>query len=310
MDIFMDENNIENKSLKFSKVVVVVIFISLMLNVFMYFKLSSMNQMILNLRNNINNINNSITRTMNNNISQINEMLKKESSIVTEFKYDFSNYKDKKIDVLLNVKPKVYSTGEKLYFSYKIGNNSPKLIEAISTDGLNFNAKVNMSIFDSMNIDLIIDDGNSKKTEKLNTVYSPAGKFTAQLNAHGLGGSISYNKEKSMVVITNEFELIDGGVNINDYILSDINLEITVNDKIIDTLSIPKDKNIHRDRYYIQLENYEIPCNKGEALKFYITAKDNNGFNYKCLVEVWKIGEDGYLNDYDFDIDRGVMRIY
>lgn len=309
MDIVMDENNIKNKSFKFTKTVVVVVFISLMLNITMYFKLSSMNQMILNLRNNINSINNSISSTMHNNISQINEMLRKESSIVTEFKYDFINYKDKKVDVLLNVKPKVYNNGEKLYFSYKIGDNSPKLIEAISTDGLNFESKVNMSIFDSMNVDLIIDDGNSKKNEKLNTVYSPAEKFTARLNAHGLGGSISYNKEKNVVVTNYEFEL-HGSVNINDYVLKDVNLEITVNDKIIDNISIPKDKNIHENSYYIKLKNYEVPCNKGETLKFYITAKDNKGFNYKCLVEAWQLGEDGYSNHYDFDMDLGVMKIY
>jgi hypothetical protein len=251
-------------------------------------------------------ISGSIDGSVSSNMHQINEMLKKESSLITEFKYEFGEYKDKRIDLLLNVKPKIYTAGEKLYFSYKIGNESPTLIEAQSVDNINFESKINMSILDNMDIDLVIDNGASRKTEKLESIYRPAEKFTARLSAHPLGGSMAYNKIKSALVISYGFELFDEGSDMNEYILSDVKLSILVNEKEIATEPIP---NIDTNRYSIQLKNYEIPCKTGDLVDIYITTRDNKGFDYSSLTESWKIGGNGSVEQGDKMMEMGRFEI-
>lgn len=67
------------------------------------------------LRNNVNSINNSINSAVSNRLYPIEQSLKKEASLVNEFKYEFLELKDKKVDFLLTVKPKVYNSGGKIY---------------------------------------------------------------------------------------------------------------------------------------------------------------------------------------------------
>jgi hypothetical protein len=92
----------------------------------------------------------------------------------------------------------------------------------------------------------------------------------------------------------------------NEYKLSDVKLSIVVNDKEIATEPMP---NIDSNRYNIQLKDYGIPCKTGDAITVYITAKDNKGFNYSALVEAWKIGENGHLEQSDKVMQMGIVEI-
>jgi hypothetical protein len=289
----MNENETRNQYYKFPRWVIVILVASLLLNLVTYYRVGSLKKEIWNIQNNVGMLSSSMNNTVSNNIYQINEALKREASIVTEFKYEFGQYKDKRIDLLLNVKPKTYTEGDKLYFSYMIGNEKPTLIEAQSVDKINFEAKINVPILDNINIDLVFDSGTKRMTEKLESIYSPAEKFTARLNAHSLGGSLTYDKAKTALMISFGFQLFDMGGDIIDYMLRDVELSILVNDRNIDTKPIPKSDN---SNYFIELSNYEIPCKTGDIVDVYITAKDNKGFEYTTLAESWKIVQNGSID--------------
>ncbi len=304
----MDNNETGNQSMKFPRWAAIVLCASLILNVVMYNNFKSMKQDISNLQNNIGSLSNSVNSTISSNISQISDMLKRESSLVAEFTYEFVDYKDKRVDFLLKLKPKTYSKGQKLYFSCKTGDDSAKLIEAKSIDNVNFTAKVNMSIFDNMDIDLVIDEGTTKSTEKLDSIYSPAEKFTAQLNANSLGGSMSYDRDKSVLETTYQFELVDYKADMKEYTLGDVKLVVEVGGKTIGTMPILRadDEGVQGERYYIELKGYEIPCKTGDVVKVYIKASDNKGFNYKALVLGGILGEDGSFDSSPVDKDMGM----
>lgn len=289
----VDNNGMNNQYYRLPRWIVLILVISLFINVITYSRVGTLKQEIRDMQNNINNLNNSISSSVSNNVYRINEALKRDASIITEFKYEFGEYKDKKIDLLLNVKPKVYAKGDKLYFSYKLGNEKPALIEAQSTDNINFEAKINISIMDNIDLDLIIDSGVNRKTEKLESIYRPIDKYTNRVSAYPQGGSMTYDKAKSALVISYyAFELFDVEGETGKYTLEDVKLSIALNDREIDSMAISK---VENSRYRIELKDYKIACKNGDTIDAYITAKDNNGLTYSVLVESWKLGENGYL---------------
>lgn len=102
--------------MKLPKWIVVLLFLSLVLNIKTSFDIASMKNEMHSLKNNINSINNSISDAVSSRLYPIEQALKKEASFVNEFKYEFLELKDKKVDFLLTVKPKVYNKGENLFF--------------------------------------------------------------------------------------------------------------------------------------------------------------------------------------------------
>jgi hypothetical protein len=302
----MNDNEPRYQYYKAPRWIIAILFVSLLLNAATYSRISDLKQEIRNIEGNINGLTHSISSSVSNNIYQINEALRREASIVTEFKYDFAEYKDKRINLLLNVKPKEYTAGDKLYFSYKIGDESPILIEAQSVDNVNFKSKINISIMDNVDLDLIIDNGVSRKVEKLESIYRPVEKYTTRLSAYPLGGSMAYDKTKSALVITYGFELNDIGSYNDEYKLSDAKISIVVNDKEIATEPMPK---IDSSRYNIQLKDYGISCKTGDTIAIYITVKDNKGLNYSVLAEAWKIGDNGIIEQSDKMMQMGIVEI-
>ena len=149
--------------MRFPKWIAIVLIISLLLNIKIGLDIVSMKNEISNLRSNINSINSSISNSVSSRIYQIEQGLKKENSLVNEFKYEFIELKDKRADFLLTVKPKVYNKGENLFFLLKTGKEGSELIPAETTDNINFTAKINISVFDAADIDLVIEDGDTKK---------------------------------------------------------------------------------------------------------------------------------------------------
>ena len=301
--------------MKFSKWVIILLILSLVLNIKTGFDMAYMKKEMRSLRNNINSIDSSIGNAVSSRLYPIEQALKKEASFVNEFKYEFIEYKDKKVDFLLTVKPKVYNKGEKLFFLLKIGEKDPELIPAETTDDINYTAKVNLSVFDGADIDLVIEDGNTKKTEKLDHIYPSVEKFTVGINAEPIGGTMRYIKGDSTLVLTYDFGLFYGPIDSpspyykGTVALENINIDVEVNGIVIDTMPMPKDRK-GRYQYYIQLKDYKIPCKANDVIAIYATAKDSNGFSYKCNLEAWTIKENGELHPAPDLFEYGKVDIY
>ena len=295
--------------MKLPKWAAVVLIASLLLNAKTALDLMAMKNQIQNLQNNVNSISHSVQNTVSSSMYRIDEMLKKEASLVNEFKYEYMEHKDKRVDYLLSIKPKVYNQDEKLFFLLKAGKGSSQLIPAETADGVTFTAKVNVSIFDTADLDLVIDDGKSKKTEKLESIYPIAEKFAAQIEARPLGGSMRFGSEG--IVMSHGFELVqhfksEG----NAPVLKEAVLNIELNGNLIDTIPMEWKDSPEYGRYHIMFSNYKIPCKVGDSIVIYATAKDDGGFNYKCHMDGWTVEEGGRIGRAPDNFEYGKVEIY
>lgn len=299
--------------MKLPKWIIVVLTASLFFNIKASIDIGSMKNEIRNMRGNINSMERSLENTVSNSMYNMEEVLRKEASIVNEFKYEYLEHKDKRVDYLLTLKPKVYNEGEKLSFLLKAGKNNPELVPTDTVDNVTFTAKVNMSIFDAADIDLVIDDGKSKKTEKLESIYPAVEKLKAKIDARPLGGSMRMGTDNgnSVLIMSSNYELIDHGKPEDDPpSLKDVILNIEVNGKIIDTLPMTWEGSPKYDRHLIELTDYKIPCKAGDEIIIYATAQDYKGFNYKCYLEGWTVKADGGLDHSPGRYHFGDVEVY
>lgn len=69
-------------------------------------------------------------------------------------------------------------------------------------------------------------------------------------------------------------------------------------------------ENKGRYEYYIKLKDYKIPCKVNDVIAIYATAKDSNGFSYKCNLEAWTIKENGDIDPAPDLFEYGKVDIY
>lgn len=195
--------------MKLPRWITVLLIAALLLNIKAALDISSMKNEINNLKSNINSLENTIINTMSDAMSNIKRTLEEEASIVNEFKYENMGVKDKKVDYILSVIPKVYNEGDKLYFLIKTDKGSSQLIPAETKDNITFTANVSISILDQANIDLVIENENSKLTEKLDNIPSVAEKYASRIDARALTGSIRRDAGSNKHILTYQYELIN-----------------------------------------------------------------------------------------------------
>ncbi len=286
--------------MKYHKWMAIILILSLAFNIKASFDISSMKNEISNLKNTVFSTNDSVRNSVSTSIWQIEEALKKETSLVSSFQYDFIELKDKRVDYLLTLKPRIFKKEEKIFFMVKSDKEEAKLIPAETKDDITFTAIANVSVFEGADIDLVIESGDIKKTEVLDRLYPAVEKFTADIQANPIGGLLKYIKDKGYLFMTYDFGLHYWSPHDGSVILQDINLNIEVNGKIVDKVPMPKESKGAYD-YYLSLKEYKIPSKIGDTIYAYITAGDERGFNYKISLESWAIGPDGNIN-YNPDV--------
>ena len=278
--------------MRLSKWIMILLIISLLFYIKTGLDIVSMKKEISNLNLSINTVNNSVSNIVSSSIYQIEEALKKENSLVNEFKYEFIELKDKIALFQLSFKPRIYNKGEKIFFLLKIGSKEPELIPAKTADDINYTADIQLSVFDGANIDLVVESGDTKMTERLGSISPAVEKFAADIHAEPIGGSMKYIKDGAYLFFSNyEFGLFyespDKKVTLND-----INISIEVNGSVIDTIPMSRDQ-IGRYQYHAKLEDYKIPSVPGDNIILYAMVKDDNDFNYKCNLDAWTIKDNG-----------------
>lgn len=138
------------------------------------------------------------------------------------------------------------------------------LIPAETEDNINFAASI--SILDEANIDLIVESGNSKKTENLDIIRPMINKYTARLKSRSLGDSIKRNTGSTKQIMSYEYELINE-VDVDDgNTKNESNLHIELNGKVIDTFPMKLDEISIYERFYVLLKDYELQCNRGDEI--------------------------------------------
>lgn len=301
----MNENETQIQS-QVPRWITIVLIVSLLLNIAAFTRINSVMKEIKYLQSNIGSINNSIYSSIHSNMNTIHQNLKEQASIVADFTYEFGDYKDKSVDLLLRVKLKEYIKGDRIYFSYKMGDKNPALMETLTTDGVSFESKLNISTMEDVQLDLVIDRGEIRKTERLENLPRPLEKFTAQLSAQPQGGTMRYDKTKGGLILDFRFALVDMNMENSNYTLSDVKLSILVNGKEI--MAEPMSK-VDQYQHNLRLKNYLIPCKVGDSIDVYISAKDDKGFQYRALSESWKLETENDIRSGDKIVEMGKVEI-
>lgn len=301
-----------------SKFLPVLLGILLIISSFSLKKINNMQEKIVILDNTIQRLQSNIDQSINGGINQMMEIQRKDNSIISNFDYSFGKLKDKRIDLILSVKPKTINKDDKFFFSYEIfsdedKDNKPSLIEAISEDGINFESKINISIFDTVNLDFIIDDGVSKKTETLDPIYEPLDKYGAQIRLEPYGNSIRYDNKK--MIISTSYRLSnyiyhDDYYNNTNVVLETPKLSLYKNDKFMEDFNFVEyieDNNIQHidedNRYSIDLKNYNLDVEPGDIILLQVTTKDGQGFKYTINVDGWKIIDEKSHESLDWGME-------
>jgi len=283
--------------MKLPRWITVLLIAALLMNIKAAFDISSMRNEIIELKSKINLLDRNILDIMSDTTSKIRRTLEKEASIVNEFKYENLGFKDKKIDYIFSVIPKVYNEGDKLYFLIKTDKGSSQLIPAETEDNIIFTASTSISILDEANIDLVIESEDNKKTEKLDIIPCIASKYASRINIRTLENSLRPNVGGTKRTLNLEYELIKesyaGGDSTS---IEEANLHIELNGKVIDTFPMKLEGTKLYGRFHVLVKDYELQCNTGDKIVVYITAKDNMGLNYKCYMDEWIVEEDGRLD--------------
>ena len=271
--------------------------ISLVINIKTGLDMISMKNEFTRLKNSVYSMNSTVSGGISGSIYQIEQALKKENSLVSEFQYDFVEMKDKRVTFSLKLKPRIYNKGEDIFFMLKEGNNEPILIPAETTDEINYTANIDVSVFDSLEIDLVVESGDTKRTEMLESISPSVEKYVADIQASPIGGSYRYLKGEESLFITNyEYGLFyDFPYHGKALTLKDVTLNIELNGKVIDKFSMQEDRK-GRYQHYLKLEGYKIPFKVGDNVYFYVTARDDNGFNYKAGLESWTMTSEGNIS--------------
>lgn len=281
--------------MKNHKWMAMILVLSLAFNIKASIDIASMKNQITNLSNSIHWMEDSFNNNVSNSIWRMEEAIKKETSLVSEFKLDFIELNNKMASFFITLKPRIINKDDKVYFLLKTDKEDAKLIVAETEDSIIYTAMVDISVFESADIDLVIESADTKKTEKLDYLYPAIEKFTADIAAHPVGGNMKYIKDKEYLFINYDYGMTYHLPYYEAIGLKDVNLNIEVNNKVVDRIAVPKEQKGNY-QYYISLKEYKIPCKIGDDIYFYITAEDNNGFNYKASMEAWTIGEYGEVN--------------
>ena len=275
----------ENKN---NKPIIVLLILSIGLNIYGLYNTRQLRSDLNNNQNSINNLEMRLNSSIYNLQNNIQETLKKSSSIVSDFTYDIVGYKDKKVDMILKVNPNSISINDKFYFNLESSDGISKIIEANTNDSVNFTATLNMSIYDTMEIDLIVDDGVTKKTEKLTTIYPPEQMLINGVNAFTSGGSWSHNSINKFLEYNSEYNLEFLNEDKTIRKINDVNISIVKNDIIIDNFPMKEITNNYGPELFIfnfELKDYKINIDPNDKIEINATAQDSRGFTYKVILE-------------------------
>lgn len=295
---------------KTNKFVIPVLIVLLFMNFFLLNKVINIDNRLNHLSSNVNGINDHVSRTLDGLSHDISSKLEKQASIINDFYYEFGSIQDGNVDISLSVSPKSISNDDKFYFSYKIGDSDYSLMEAISSDGINYNSSINIPMKDTLNLNFVIDNGTTKKIEHLENLPAFEWQLLESFRVSTRGGYSYVNPSKSLS-FTNATYGFEHFLKKKDEnaSLRDVSLILKHNDNIIKTYPMEEDPMETHDSYIYYLatiDDFTLKLDTNDTFEIYITAKDIRGFNIKANIDKFTIGNNGDI-DSDFDHTENII---
>lgn len=297
--------NIKNKGLVFLLIVVIIF------NIFLLNKMNYLLNEIRRINDNILSIESNVRNSVSSGIQDLKDIQQQATSILSEFTYEIGDMKDKRYDITLKAKPKEISDEDKFYFSYKEGENPPKVVEALTNDGITFASAINVSLFKNIELDFIIHRGNTKYRQTLGPIFEPWHKFTAQLSLNPQDGSFKYDNNSESFIFSTSYHMYHYDANNEDISIEIPTYSILKNGEIVEQFDMLKivdpnrDAPHYEDKYLAEIKNYTLHAIPGDIILLQITTSDTNGLNYKVNVDGWEILENGKFRHLGHDFGMG-----
>ncbi|MFA9422603.1 MAG: hypothetical protein ACERLG_03435 [Sedimentibacter sp.] len=210
----------------------------------------------------------------------VDAKLKKQASILDNYNITFGdelNADDLTIPVTLSITPKIYSDG---LTAYMLINN---LKIPMQKNGTTFSAETQSSIFDNLQLKVILKQDGIEKTESIEEYSDLQYKFLLDLFG-GFSGDYKYSSGKFQY--KGEINLKFSGPQNNSP--EKISIVKEMNGTIIDEQPV----DISNDMTIIPVDG-EVKMAANDRLIFYVNVQDKYGLNYKYIVLAYEIDSNG-----------------
>lgn len=245
---------------------------------------SSLSSKITNLQNELNNTRNSLSNELDvlqGRLYEMQEMEKKEASLISEVTYDFGEIDSDEhtTEMLFSVVPKSYSGETELSLNYR-----GKIITLINNGSGIFTGSTVLPIFEEYYEDALIcitEDGVTR-TEMWEDLPQDGLQYYCLPLFHTMQCSTGFEKKKDSVRVDIQLQMLTKG---DGYLeqFRDTTLYVKKDNTIIEEIPLVNGA-IVLDKSY--------PAKEGECFDFYIRAVDQYGYIHEEYVTGWSMSED------------------
>lgn len=288
----------------------------LVLNVFNSFTIKDMKYSIDNLRSQIDGVNTTLDDSINDISYSVSEALKKEASLINDFKYEYGVMKDGKIDLSFTVSPKEISHESKYFFSYSV-NGEEKVIDGVIDGTSKVIATTNVPVNNSSEINFIVKSGDKREIESLEHLSSFESTLIEPFDFEGSDSGMSFSYSDNKLSFGSiSFKVNFDNSYMNEYAdkenerqnsLSGVRLYVAVDEKIKDSFDMTRpddDFPPFIDTYEYEFDQYSLTLKPKEKLEIYALADHEDGYKVRIVLDTISIDESGRYT-YDLDTSRG-----
>ncbi|GAA0770261.1 hypothetical protein GCM10008908_12800 [Clostridium subterminale] len=305
----MEDNKLLEKNKKVKKRIIIGFIVLILLNLWGLIKVNSLRQDLDSLRGDIYNQYNDMRTSLSSINTIVEENLKKQGSILSDFSYSVEGLDIENKAIIINLKgtPKIYKEGLKFYFNYECSNGDNKSVEGKLDKALNYSAKITVPIRSSVKFRFTLDYGEEVKKEIWEDEYIDRMEYQLQIMPQDFKGE--YKTKGDEVIIDGRIECRIYPSSIEENRVEEALCKIRINEEVIDEIKLEKSNEVSSEysHYTGDLkENYKLK--NGDMLDVLVEVQDTYGFKYK-YYSMTVINNNGSLNKWGYSGGNAVIQI-
>ncbi|HAK43179.1 MAG TPA: hypothetical protein DCM59_11390 [Clostridium sp.] len=305
----MEENKSLDTNKKVKRRVIIGFIVLILLNVWSLLKIDSLQRGIENMRSDIGNLYSTMNTSMSSINTTVEETLKKQGSILSDFSYSVEglDIENKTISINLKGTPKVYKDGLKFYFNYDCNDGDIKSVEGKLDKDLSYSAKIIVPIRSNVKFGFTLDYGEEVKKETWQQQYMDEGEYKLQVMPQDFRGQ--YKIKGDEVIIDGQIRSLIYPSSMGNNNVEKALCKIRLNEEVIDEIELDKNNEFSNEysNYTGTLkENYKLK--NGDLLDILVEVQDTYGFTYK-YYPMTVINNNGTLNKWEYSGGSAAIQI-
>jgi len=305
----VEDNKLLEKNKKVKRIVIIGFIVLILLNIWSLSKVSSLTQDLDSLRGDIYNQYNDMRASLSSLNTTVEETLKKQGSILSDFSYSVEglDIENKTISINLKGTPKVYKEGLKFYFNYDCSNGDRKSVEGKLDKALNYSAQITVPIRSTVKFEFTLDYGEEVKKEIWEDEYIDQMEYQLQVMPQDFRGE--YETKGDEVIIDGWIESFIYPSSIEGNRVEEASCKIRINEEVIDEIKLEKSNEPSSEvsNYTGTLKgNYKLK--NGDMFDVLVEVQDTYGFNYK-YYSMTVINNNGTLNKWEYSGGNAFIQI-